>query len=99
MYYPYGENKGADQLRSYCTADLRLCFAYTKSRFSHNEAQMKITFIKHGHDCIFSKIDKMKVLKTGGSLMLVESIEHSASLTSLENLYLVFFLSGCIRQV
>ena len=30
MYYPCGENKGADQLCSYCTADLRLCFAYAK---------------------------------------------------------------------
>ena len=33
LYYPYSENKGADQLRSnadqlrsYCEADLRLCF-------------------------------------------------------------------------
>ena len=26
MYYPYSENKGADQLRSYREADLRLCF-------------------------------------------------------------------------
>ena len=26
MYYPSSENKGADQLCSYCTADLRLCF-------------------------------------------------------------------------
>ena len=26
MYYPSNENKGADQLRSYCEADLRLCF-------------------------------------------------------------------------
>ena len=26
LYYPYRENKGADQLCSYCTADLRLCF-------------------------------------------------------------------------
>ena len=25
FYYPFSENKGADQLRSYCTADLRLC--------------------------------------------------------------------------
>ena len=24
--YPSSENKGADQLRSYCEADLRLCF-------------------------------------------------------------------------
>ena len=26
LYYPSSENKGADQLRSYCKADLRLCF-------------------------------------------------------------------------
>ena len=26
LYYPCGENKGADQLGSYCEADLRLCF-------------------------------------------------------------------------
>ena len=25
-YYPSSENKGADQLRGYCEADLRLCF-------------------------------------------------------------------------
>ena len=28
MYYPCSENKGADQLCSYCTADLRLCFEH-----------------------------------------------------------------------
>ena len=26
LYYPCSENKGADQLRSYCEAGLRLCF-------------------------------------------------------------------------
>ena len=26
LYYPRRENKGADQLRSYCEADLGLCF-------------------------------------------------------------------------
>ena len=26
LYYPSSENKGADQLHSYCKADLRLCF-------------------------------------------------------------------------
>ena len=31
MYYPYSENKGADQLRSYCAADLRLCFRICKN--------------------------------------------------------------------
>ena len=27
LYYLCSENKGADQLSSYCTADLRLCFS------------------------------------------------------------------------
>ena len=31
LYYPCSENKGADQLRSYCEADLRLCFRIGKS--------------------------------------------------------------------
>ena len=30
LYYPYSEIKGADQLRSYCAADLRLCFRICK---------------------------------------------------------------------
>ena len=28
MYYPCSENKGADQLRGYREADLRLCFLH-----------------------------------------------------------------------
>ena len=40
LYYPYSENKGPDQLRSYCAADLPLCFPICKSRFSHNEAHV-----------------------------------------------------------
>ena len=31
LYYPYSENKDADQLCSYCTVDLRLCFRICKS--------------------------------------------------------------------
>ena len=30
LYYLYSEHKGADQLRSYCAADLRLCFRICK---------------------------------------------------------------------
>ena len=30
LYYLYRENKGADQLRGYCEADLRLCFRIGK---------------------------------------------------------------------
>ena len=49
LYFPCSENKGADQLRGYREADLRLCFRiYAKSRFSHDAAQIK-GFRKCGH--------------------------------------------------
>ena len=40
LYYPCSENKGADQLRGYREADLRLCFAYAERWFSHNAAHI-----------------------------------------------------------
>ena len=40
MYYPSTENKGADQLCSYCTADLRLCFRIGKDTISHDAAHL-----------------------------------------------------------
>ena len=30
MYNPCSKNKGADQMCSYCTADLRLCFSHRR---------------------------------------------------------------------
>ena len=40
LHYPSSENKGADQLRGYREADLRLCFRKCKSRFSRDEDQL-----------------------------------------------------------
>ena len=40
LYYPCSENKGADQLRGYREADLRLCFRICKVLFSHDAAQL-----------------------------------------------------------
>ena len=40
LYYLCSENKDADQLRSYCAADLCLCFRIWKSWFSHNAAHI-----------------------------------------------------------
>ena len=37
-HYVCIENKGLEQLHGYCAADLRLCFAYANSRFSHDAA-------------------------------------------------------------
>ena len=42
FYYLCSENKGADQLRSYHEADLRLYFRICKSRFSHDAAHMSL---------------------------------------------------------
>ena len=39
LYYLYSENKGADQLRGYREADLRLCFRIRKM-FSHDAAHL-----------------------------------------------------------
>ena len=36
LYCKCSENKGADQLRSYCAGDLCLCFRIWKVRFSHD---------------------------------------------------------------
>ena len=33
LYFPSSENNGADQLRSYCEADLRLCFHIGENPF------------------------------------------------------------------
>ena len=45
MHFPCSENKGTDQLRSYCAADLRLCFRICKKPVSHNEAQMMFLWL------------------------------------------------------
>ena len=47
LYYPCSENKGADQLRVFREADLRLCFRMCKNRFSNNEAQIIVIFRLH----------------------------------------------------
>ena len=40
MNYLYIENKDADQLRSYHTADLHLCFGKYKKQFSYDVAHL-----------------------------------------------------------
>ena len=40
LYYLCSENKEADQLRSYCAADLHLCFGIAKNWFSYYVAPL-----------------------------------------------------------
>ena len=53
LYYPCSENKGADQLRGYREADLRLCFRICKKpvfsrRGSYDIVQdVEIVFLKY----------------------------------------------------
>ena len=42
-------NKGADQLRGYREADLRLCLAYAKCCFSHDSAHLLFIYM-HAKD-------------------------------------------------
>ena len=43
--YPYSENKGADQLCSYCTADLHLCFCLSI-------LLIRLSFYRHAFDAV-----------------------------------------------
>ena len=58
MYHPYGENKGADQLRSICA----FVFAYTKIRFSHDAAHVPLTrILSYSHINFQVKITDMQI--------------------------------------
>ena len=49
LHFLCSENKGVDQLLSYCAADLRLCFAYAKSRFSQDPGNITFYNIPYVH--------------------------------------------------
>ena len=62
MYYLSSENKGADQLRGYREADLRLCFfAFADCWFSHEAAQMPTQKKKKKKKKDGEKIDNQKL--------------------------------------
>ena len=44
LYYPCSENKGADQLRGYREADLRLCFRRADQLRGYREADLRLCF-------------------------------------------------------
>ena len=51
LHYPCGENKGADQLRGYREADLRLCFRICKKPvFSRCGSYVPLLFTTNGID-------------------------------------------------
>ena len=57
MHFPYGENKGADQLRGYREADLRLCFRKCKKPiFSRRGSNSWDPYLKYD----INKIERMQ---------------------------------------
>ena len=52
LYYQCSENKGADQLHG----DVRLCFAYSKRRFSHDAAHYTVSGYAEVHRKIFISV-------------------------------------------
>ena len=47
MYYPCSKKKGADQLCSNCTADLRLSFRICKKRISQSDDEAHVPSAAH----------------------------------------------------
>ena len=69
MHYPCSENKGADQLRSYCEADLRLCF-----RTGKNPVFSRCASFTPGLEQLLGKVNDSKAIGPGNmsNVMLKE---------------------------
>ena len=69
MYYPSSENKGADQLRGFREADLRLCFRICRllvfslgGSFNWQRRISTYVYFKHGFKCFIENIVKKKAM-------------------------------------
>ena len=87
MYYPSSENKGADQLRGYREADLRLCFRICKNPvFSRRGSYIndgKIHPSQAGHwlaDCIYMSRDVRKPV-----FRVSDQVRHKPGCTATED--------------
>ena len=54
------ENKGADQLCSYCTADLRLCFCIDKNPVFSRRASIHVMHLSFSKDNSLSVLEDKK---------------------------------------
>ena len=83
--YPCSENKGADQLRGYCEADLRLCFRICKMLvFSHDVAHIMIS--TRSHTAVASKTSMSERHSLLGLGSKAKQIVENVFTTSTENL-------------
>ena len=72
LYYPCSENKGADQLRSYCDADLRLCFRICRI----------LVFSRRGSNCFVRELVEKRVshpVKIQPSNRLCDVVEYPSA--------------------
>ena len=79
MYYPCGENKGADQLRGYREADLRLCFRICKKPVFSRRGSFYLLFISKLSHCIFGFRDytnKAAITEDADPHMKLNSFYH-----------------------
>ena len=81
--YPCSQNKGADQLRGYCEADLRLCFRIYKW-FSNDVAHIMIS--TRSHTAVASKTSMSERHSLLGLGSKAKQIIENVLTTSTENL-------------
>ena len=96
MYYPCSENKGADQIRGYCEADLRLCFRLCRllvsscgGSYSVLPSQKKRKVPRDTYECpiIIGTLRPISIKKRMGNR--VYSAAHVSSLTMPRNLSVI----------
>ena len=87
MYYPCSENKGADQLRGYREADLRLCFRLGKNPvFSRcGSYELHVENRSSGFPTRYDINGPVKSQKKGRSLKFWIQVEEGLYYLSIEN--------------
>ena len=79
MYYPCSENKGADQLRGYREADLRLCFRICKTTvFSRRGSLFQCCILyKENNRILYSLHCVQKYIKTEQNILeMITEYKH-----------------------
>ena len=88
MFYPFSENKGADEFRSYCEGDLRLCFRMCKlfvssCSGSNNYLLQTLHHVDHWSKTPGSEaaeraiVEAKRVLRPGGVLVIGEMLKST----------------------
>ena len=77
MYYPCRENKGADQLRGYREADLRLCFRICKKPVFSKRGSFDIFIINGNLQYDLSLVLKKELTRENLVLLVLHTSSHS----------------------